>query len=153
MGVQTQKEEFQLILNPSPEIFPPILTREGIDTLNSICWLLMDAFWMFGLPKIGLILGIPTFITALMLLQRERRSTGVWINLSTICWIGMNVFWMLSDTYSAYEQAYLNGSKITLLIGVILVTIGAYRNGNLMNVVAHYKRYKSLGGKKVRIVR
>ena len=148
MGVNTRKG-LELYITAQPES-PSLLTREGIDIINSICWLFMDALWMFDLPKAGLMFGIPTLLTGLMLLFRERNRSANWINLATNCWIVMNVLWMMSDTFPATGSVYLTASKSALLLGVVFVVIGAYHTGSITGAIAHYKRYKSLGDRKLR---
>ena len=149
--VQNTKN-FKLYVTHTPLQKPGFFTREGIDTANSICWLFMDALWMFGLPHVGLVLSIPTILTGLALFFKERRPNAHWINLATNCWIMMNVFWMMSDTYPKLEKQFLIGSKTSLILGMCFVSIGAYKSGSISGAIAHYKRYKSFGNKKIRLL-
>ncbi len=146
-------KNFKLYVTEEKEIHLHLISAAGIDTLNSICWLLMDAFWMFELPKIGIFLGIPALVTGLILFKRERSRSAYGTHLATQCWILMNMLWMLSDTYPEYEAVYLKCAKVFLLLGILFVVRGMHQTGNLSEAIAHYKRYKELGRKKVRVIR
>jgi hypothetical protein len=148
LGVESHKG-LRLIITDHP-VSPSLFTREGIDTINSISWLVMDALWMFNLPKVGLLFGIPALLTGIILFYRERNQASNWINLATICWITMNIFWMLSDTFPSPDANFLLASKGALALGIIFVGIGAHHTGSVTGAIAHYKRYKTLGDRKLR---
>ena len=150
--MQTLKN-FKLYVTEETEIHRHLLSAAGIDVLNSVCWLLMDAFWMFGLPKIGVYFAVPTLLTGFMLFKRERQQSSYWNHLSTHCWILMNLLWMLSDTYPAQEAIYLKSAKCFLVLGMMFVGTGMVKTGNVSEAIAHYKQYKELGRKKVRMIK
>ncbi|MBC7397331.1 MAG: hypothetical protein H7333_07795 [Bdellovibrionales bacterium] len=146
-------KNFKLYVTEETQAHRHLLSAAGIDVLNSLCWLLMDAFWMFGLPKIGIFFGLPTLLTGFILFKRERGPSGCWNHLATHCWILMNMLWMVSDTYHDYEAVSLKAAKLFLMMGMFFVVRGMQKTGNLSEAIAHYKRYKELGRKKVRVIR
>jgi hypothetical protein len=148
--VNTEKS-LSIIVNPAPKK-SPYFTRRKIDVINSISWLLMDAFWMFALPKAGLFFALPAIMTGWFLFFRDRRRSALWTNVSTNCWITMNVLWMLSDSYPAHEFGFLTAAKVALFIGMICVAVEGFRSRNFVDPFGHYKRYKMLGEKKLRVI-
>ncbi len=117
------------------------IAKDSLDTINSVAWFFMDAFWMLGLAKVGLFFIIPTVLTGLCLLWLEKRPVLFKINVGINCWILMNVTWMLSD---AYKMPRLLGySRGMFVVGVLFIAAAGLQSGNIRETFSHSRRFRT----------
>ena len=57
------------------------VSKDALDTLNSMSWFMMDAFWMLEKTSLGKIFVLPTILSGLLLLYIEKRRTVFWLSL------------------------------------------------------------------------
>lgn len=127
-------------LNPNERYLP--LSKDALDTVNSLTWFLMDAFWMVGATQIALAFILPTVLTGICLLYTERRPTVFWINVAINCWIGMNTFWMLGDLFEMPEA--LTAARVTFGLGLVAIGIAVKKSEDLRETFSHFRRFRVL---------
>jgi hypothetical protein len=117
----------------STRAFP--ISKDLLDTANSVFWFLMDAMWMLGFTSLAKFSIIPTIATGLMLLYIEKRSTVFWINLAINCWILMNTLWMLE---------HIAAARFTFAVGMACVGVAVYKGDSLRETFSHFRRFRVL---------
>lgn len=120
---------------------PFFLSKDALDTVNSVAWFFMDAFWMLGLTSAGLFFILPTVLTGLGLLYIERRPAVFRINLAINCWIWMNTLWMLSDSLG--DPALLAWARAMFAAGVLFILAAAAHTGNIRETFSHFRRFRA----------
>lgn len=118
------------------------ISKEMLDTINSVCWFLADAFWMIDLLPVGFALMIPTVITGLCLLYVEKRKPILLINLAINCWIFMNSLWMISD--ADLQGPYLTAAKLCFVMGLLFIMGSVWLSKSWKDTFSHFKRFRSL---------
>jgi hypothetical protein len=126
--------------NPNERSF--WISKDGLDTVNSVAWFFMDAFWMLGLAQAGLFFIIPTVLTGLGLLYIEKRPAVLKINIAINCWIWMNVLWMASDAFRL--PGLLDYSKAMFAAGVGFIVLAGAQSGNLKETFSHFRRFRTV---------
>jgi hypothetical protein len=126
--------------NHTERSFP--IPKEAIDTLNSISWFLMDAFWMLQIPSLSQALILPTVASGFVLLYIEKRRSLLLINVAICCWILMNISWMLADTHHA--PALLTVARWLFGLGAASVVLAIRYSSDLRETFSHFKRFRLL---------
>ncbi len=111
------------------------LSKDLLDTANSVSWFLMDALWMLNLTRWGMLFLLPTLATGLALLYIEKRRSVFWINLSINCWIWMNTFWM-------FEQLPL--ARASFVCGLSFIGLAILEAKSLRETFSHFRRFRIL---------
>jgi hypothetical protein len=111
------------------------VSKDALDTLNSISWFLMDAFWMLEKTSFGKIFVLPTIVSGLLLLYIEKRRTVFWINLAINSWIWMNTFWM-------FERLPL--ARVSFGFGLLCVFAAILEAKSLRETFSHFRRFRIL---------
>ena len=118
------------------------ISKDALDTTNSIAWFFMDAFWMLGLAGTGIFFILPTVLTGLGLLYIEKRPAVFKINLAINCWIWMNTIWMLSDSFHLPWLMFY--AKAIFAAGVLSIMLALVQSGNLRETFSHFRRFRTL---------
>ena len=121
-------------------IFP--VSKEVLDTINSLFWFGADASWMMESLSLSASLMVPTILTGLMLLYIEKRKSVLAINVAINCWILMNLSWILSDIYP--ESMAGKSAKVFFAMGIISVIVAAATSNNLQDTFSHFRRFRAL---------
>ncbi|HBA61600.1 MAG TPA: hypothetical protein DCZ92_12455 [Elusimicrobia bacterium] len=120
---------------------PFLLSKDVLDTTNSVAWFFMDAFWMLGLPGTGVFFIFPTVLTGLGLLYIEKRPAVLKINLAINCWIWMNTMWMLSDAFRM--PGLMLYAKLIFGAGVLFMLAALLQSGNIRETFSHFRRFRT----------
>lgn len=121
---------------------PFLLSKDALDTTNSVAWFFMDAFWMLGLSGAGIFFIFPTVLTGLGLLYIEKRPAVFKINLAINCWIWMNSMWMLSDSF--HLPGLMLYAKAIFAAGVFFIMLALFQSGNIRETFSHFRRFRTL---------
>jgi hypothetical protein len=111
------------------------VSKDALDTLNSMSWFMMDAFWMLEKTSLGKIFVLPTILSGLLLLYIEKRRTVFWINLAINSWIWMNTFWM-------FEK--LDWARGAFVFGLLCVGAALLEAKSLRETFSHFRRFRIL---------
>jgi hypothetical protein len=129
-------------MNLEQDLRPFPVSKDILDTANSLCWFAADASWMLGVVSLGLFFMIPTIISGILLLYIEKRKPVIFINVAINCWILMNSFWMLSEGQP--DGPYGVYSKVFFALGVMAVFIASLLSKNLADTFSHFRRFRVL---------
>jgi hypothetical protein len=121
---------------------PFFIPREGLDTINSVSWFLMDAFWMLAVPAAAYPLILPTVVSGLLLLYVEKRRSVTFINVAINCWIWMNVAWMIGDLSG--DRPYLLASRCLFVAGLLAIAGAVASTRNVSETFSHFRRFRFL---------
>lgn len=121
-------------------IFP--VSKEVLDTINSLFWFGADASWMMQSLSLSASLMVPTILTGLMLLYIEKRKSILAVNVAINCWIMMNLSWILSDIYP--ESIAGKSAKVFFAMGILSVIVAAATSNNLQDTFSHFRRFRAL---------
>jgi hypothetical protein len=121
-------------------VFP--VSKEVLDTVNSLFWFGADASWMMESLPLSASLMVPTILTGLMLLYIEKRKSVLAINVAINCWIMMNLSWILSDIYP--ESMAGKSAKMFFAMGILSVIVAAATSNNLQDTFSHFRRFRAL---------
>lgn len=119
---------------------PFFLSKDALDTVNSVAWFFMDAFWMLGLTQAGLFFVLPTVLTGFGLLYIEKRPAVFRINVAINCWIWMNTLWMLSDALK--DPGLLVFARAMFAAGVLFILAALAQAGNIRETFSHFRRFR-----------
>lgn len=119
---------------------PFFVSKDVLDTINSVCWFFMDASWMLQVKEISIAMIIPTVLTGLILVYMEKRKSHTFINLAILSWICMNVSWMFSDILAI--PFYLTLAKALFTLGLLLITGAIVSSENLPETFSHFRRFR-----------
>jgi hypothetical protein len=118
------------------------ISKEALDTINSMTWFMMDAFWMLGATHVAGFFILPTILSGLFLLYIERRRTVFYINLAINCWIFMNTMWMLSEF--SQNSNWLVGSRVAFVAGLGFIAMAVRSSDDLRETFSHFRRFRLL---------
>ena len=118
------------------------LPKETLDTLNSLSWFFMDAFWMMGFVNAAYTCVLPTIISGALLLYIEKRRSVFLINLAINCWIWMNTVWMISDLHDSNDA--MLAARILFSLGVVCIALAAVYSQGLTETFSHFRRFRGL---------
>lgn len=121
---------------------PFFISKDVLDTVNSIFWFAADASWMLGSLKLAILLMLPTILSGLLLLYTEKRLSLLLINLAINCWIFMNTIWILADIIPSDITFYL--SRIFFGLGVFSILLAGIKSRNLKETFSHFRRFRAL---------
>jgi len=121
---------------------PFFMSKDALDTTNSVAWFFKDAFWMLGLAGTGVFFIFPTVLTGLGLLYIEKRPAIFMINLAINCWIWMNTMWMLSDAFKL--PGLMVYAKAIFAAGVLFIMLALVQSGNIRETFSHFRRFRTL---------
>lgn|GEM_PF-4050947 len=121
-----------------------LVSKDIIDTINSLTWFCMDAFWMAGFPTIAKAMAPFVLLTGIWLTLIEKRLQVVLINLGIVSWILMNVAWMFSEMkeFQHAKSYFLLSSKIFLIGGLIHVALALAFSKNIKETFSHFRRFR-----------
>jgi hypothetical protein len=111
------------------------VSKEFLDTSNSVSWFLMDALWMLNLTGWAMIFLLPTLATGLALLYIEKRRSVFWINLSINSWIWMNTFWM-------FER--IDWARNSFFCGLFFIGLAVLEAKSFRETFSHFRRFRIL---------
>ncbi len=121
---------------------PFLLPKEAIDTINSMCWFLADAFWMLGATHVAHFFLFPTIVSGLCLLYVEKRRPVFFINLAINSWIWMNTLWMLAEVKGSPTMMW--GPRACFVLGLAFVACAVATSASLRDTFSHFRRFRVL---------
>ena len=83
-------------------------------------WLLKATCWMMEWRWLGVIMVVPTVLTAISILWKSKGYNEFYINLAICFWITANSYWMCSEFFGFVE--YKNFAGFPFVLGMISVT-------------------------------
>ena len=92
------------------------VSKEILEIINSLSWLLMDAMWMLNELELSYAFIIPTIFSGFWLLFKEEKFDGFLVAFAALMWSLMNSIWLLGETLNV--PSYLVACKICFLLGV-----------------------------------
>jgi hypothetical protein len=111
------------------------VSKEFLDTANSVSWFLMDALWMLNETQWSEFFLLPTLATGLALLYIEKRRSVFWINLSINCWIWMNMLWMFEELAMA---------RLAFFAGIGFIVLAVLEARSIRETFSHFRRFRIL---------
>lgn len=126
--------------NPHERSF--FVSKDVLDTVNSVSWFLMDAFWMLQVKEASIALIFPTLLTGIFLVYIEKRTSVTFINLAIMSWICMNVSWMFSESLQMPNLILL--AKAFLALGLCFIGISVLVSKNISDTFSHFRRFRIL---------
>lgn len=119
---------------------PFFVSKDVLDTVNSVCWFFMDAFWMIDLTQLSVVLGVLTIASGVALCYVERRKSHFFINLGILSWILMNAAWMLSDQLDSADYRLWARVFFALGAGNLLLAIAVSKD--VADTFSHFRRFR-----------
>jgi hypothetical protein len=119
---------------------PFFISKDLLDTTNSVSWFLMDASWMLEVQELSIFMILPTILSGLFLCYIEKRRTHTLINVAILCWICMNISWMFSEVLEL--NSYLSLAKIFFIMGSLFVILALITSENISETFSHFKRFR-----------
>jgi hypothetical protein len=119
---------------------PFFISKDLLDSTNSVSWFLMDASWMLGVEELSIFMILPTVLSGLILCYIEKRRTHTLINIAILCWICMNISWMFSEVLEI--NSYLTLAKIFFATGSLFVILALLTSENISETFSHFKRFR-----------
>ncbi len=118
------------------------VSKDVLDTVNSVTWFMADGLWMLGQHQMALAFIAPTALTGLLLLYVEKRLSVVCINVAINCWIWMNAWWVVFDMSPAPHYRIL--SQIFFILGMLAILAAVITSGNVRETFSHFRRFRGL---------
>ena len=116
------------------------LSKDALDTLNSITWFMADGIWMLGFHPMALgMIGL-TLLSGLCLLYIEKRLALTLINLSILSWATMNMLWIASE-YTKSDRIQ-NFTRFSFGLGVAFILAAAFASKNVRETFSHFRRFR-----------
>lgn len=119
---------------------PFLISKDLLDSMNSVSWFLMDASWMLQVEELSLFMILPTVLSGLFLCYIERRKTHTLINIAILSWICMNISWMFSEVREIPE--FLLAAKVLFVTGCFFVILALFNSENISETFSHFKRFR-----------
>jgi hypothetical protein len=119
---------------------PFFISKDLLDSTNSVSWFLMDASWMLGIEELSIFMILPTVLSGLFLCYIETRRTHTLINIAILCWICMNISWMFSEVMELNSFLFL--AKILFGAGSLFVILALLTSENISETFSHFKRFR-----------
>lgn len=117
-----------------------ILSKDFLETANSLAWFFMDAAWMLEIKPVANAMILPTLASGIALCAIEKEKSAFYINMSVASWIVMNVSWMLAESF-AYD-AFMAGARAFFVVGSLFLCLAAAKSKNLKETFSHFKRFR-----------
>lgn len=119
---------------------PFFISKDLLDSLNSVSWFLMDASWMLQAEEISIFMILPTVLSGIILCYIEKRRTHTLINIAILSWICMNISWMFSEVLAL--SSYLTIAKVFFVTGCLFVILALITSENVSETFSHFKRFR-----------
>lgn len=116
------------------------VSKDALDTINSLAWFLMDAAWMLQIKQVAVAMIVPTLLSGLFLCYIEKRKNVTYINFAIVSWIVMNASWMFSEDF--YEEEFMLAAKMSFILGVGFIAMAVAASKNLSETFSHFKRFR-----------
>ena len=116
------------------------LSKDFLDTLNSLSWFFMDALWMLGQTNLAEIMIPVTILSAICLIYIEKKISLFFINLGILFWILMNVTWMISEARP--NVLTLVTPKTFFVLGLLSIIVSVFTTQNIKETFSHFKRFR-----------
>lgn len=116
------------------------LSKDFLDTLNSLSWFFMDALWMLGYTSLAEVMIPLTILSAIFLIYIEKKLSLFFINLGILFWILMNVTWMISEARP--EILTSTTPKVFFAMGVFSILVSVFTTQNIKETFSHFKRFR-----------
>jgi hypothetical protein len=119
---------------------PFFVSKDILDTVNSVSWFLMDASWMLQVKELSMAMIVPTILTGIFLCYIEKRKNITFINFAILSWICMNVCWMFSELFDS--ATYLITAKSLFGLGVVFILIAISKSDSIADTFSHFRRFR-----------
>jgi hypothetical protein len=116
------------------------ISKDLLDTINSVTWFLADGFWLLGYHGVAITCIVPTLLTGLLLLYIEKRPTVVSINCAINCWTWMNALWIVQDWTKV--GGYFTAAKFAFGLGIFFVLLAVVISRNVRETFSHFRRFR-----------
>jgi hypothetical protein len=122
-----------------------------VETVGSVCWFLMDASWMFGIPLSAKLFAVFTIFASLLVFRyTERVASQMLVTAAMAAWASMNVCWMLNDL-KIWDGGVTVASAFfaigAICLGAAVVT--AKRSMEpIQSIIARFRRLRVHGSKR-----
>lgn len=119
------------------------VSRELLEIMNSLSWLLMDAMWMLNALEWSYSFIIPTVLSGFWLLFKEEKFDGFLVAFAALMWSVMNSIWLLGETLNM--PGYLFACKLCLVIGLGSLVTGLLLSKDISQTMSAFKRFRIKG--------
>lgn len=119
------------------------VSKELLEIINSLSWLLMDAMWMLNTLEWSYSFIIPTVLSGFWLLFKEEKLDGLLVAFAALMWSVMNSIWLLGETLNM--PGYLFACKVCLVFGLGSLVTGLLLSKDLTQTVSAFKRFRIKG--------
>jgi hypothetical protein len=116
------------------------VSKEILEIINSLSWLLMDAMWMLNELEFSYAFIIPTVFSGFWLLFKEDKFDGFLVAFAALMWSVMNSIWLIGETLNM--PGYLVACKIGFLLGVSSLVTGLLLSKDITKTLGAFKRFK-----------
>lgn len=116
------------------------LSKDNLEIINSFSWFFMDAFWMTEELGLSYFCIVPTLISGVLLLFKERAFSSILVALSALLWASMNSLWLLGDSLEIVN--YLIVCKILFGCGIISLILAIFISDDIGKTLAVFRRFK-----------
>lgn len=112
-----------------------------LETISTVCWLLMDFCWMSTWNTAALIVGIASIVFSYLALEayKEDKLSEKLLLGANFVWIVMNTSWMLGDTTG--KPFMITIAKGLFVISLIMVGLAFYFSSK-NNEKLTFKRFR-----------
>jgi hypothetical protein len=117
------------------------VSKDGLDTFNSLTWFLADALWMFELPHYAIPMIGLTLLSGLALLYIDKRLNVFFINLAIVSWICMNTLWIVSE-FEAYSDLRWV-AKLSFALGCLWIVMACMVSKKIRETFSHFRRFRT----------
>lgn len=119
---------------------PFFISKDSLDTVNSVSWFAMDASWMLGGLGLSYFFILPTVFSGILLCYIEKRPSVSFINGAILCWIFMNTLWMLSEHLES--PLLLTYARISFGLGLLMIFGSILLTRDLKETFSHFRRFR-----------
>lgn len=120
------------------------ISKDALDTLNSLTWFMADGIWMLGFHPAALgMIGL-TLLSGLCLLYIEKRPAVTCINLGILSWATMNMLWIASE-YTKSERIQ-ELTRISFGVGLAFIVAAAFVSKDVRETFSHFRRFRMKKG-------
>ena len=100
------------------------LRYRKMENLHIVFWLFKDISWCMIWKPLGIAMGFPTLIIAIIITIRTRQFTSeVCHNLAIVFWITANSYWMISEFFE-FDELPVYGDITYKYVAIIPFAIG-----------------------------
>ena len=116
------------------------VTKDMLEILNSLSWFLMDAMWMLSTFKFAYMLIIPTLVSGILLVFKEKQYVGILIALAAFFWSVMNSIWLVGESMKL--NWYLPVCKTFFALGIGTLITGIIISNDVTKTLSTFKRLR-----------